>query len=161
MASKVTSKTTLNDAAWKELQRRFAGIERASVRVGLVGPAASAEQDGVSLLDIGIFHELGTRFIPARSWLRRTFEVRYDELRAMQLKIAKALVLGKVQTIAQAMGLLGAWGAGAIRAFVTQGNVTPPLAAETIRRKGSSKPLVDTGAMINAVTWQVDEGNGG
>ena len=33
----------------------------------------------------------------------------------------------------------------------------PPLAPETIARKGSAKPLVDTGHMLNSVDYEVSE----
>ena len=32
---------------------------------------------------------------------------------------------------------------------------TPPLAESTIRRKGSSNPLIDTGQLRSSITWQV------
>lgn len=34
---------------------------------------------------------------------------------------------------------------------------SPPNTPSTIARKGSSNPLIDTGAMRGAVTWKLDD----
>jgi hypothetical protein len=69
-------------------------------------------------------------------------------------KITKAIVLGAVD-VRQGIGMLGAWGAAQVKNTITQTDIPPPLAPSTIAAKGSSKPLVDTGQMLNAITWEV------
>ena len=50
---------------------------------------------------------------------------------------------------------LGILAQGDIQAEITS-LMTPALSPRTIRAKGSSKPLIDTGAMRQAVTWMVE-----
>lgn len=131
------------------------------MRVGVVGPEAQNDVDGSTLAEIAAAHEYGTAVIPQRSWIRRTFTDQLDELKGMQTKLSKALLDGKMDVL-RAMSLLGTWGAAAIKATVTQGRVTPKLeesaaGLRTIERKGSSQTLIDTGQMVNSVTWVVDK----
>lgn len=58
--------------------------------------------------------------------------------------------------------MLGQWGASqcklTIKRRLTGG---PPNAPYTIEKKGSSTPLVDSGRLINAITYEIGMGNGG
>lgn len=56
--------------------------------------------------------------------------------------------------VARALKLAGEGIAGQLRQSIIDTN-TPPLAESTIRRKGFSKPLVDTGHMLNSVDYEV------
>lgn len=58
---------------------------------------------------------------------------------------ALATVLNKLGIVAQ----------GDIQSEITSLR-SPPNSAVTIARKGSSNPLIDTGAMRQAVTWVVE-----
>lgn len=151
------SKTTVNDRVWRQLMKKLPGIGKVRVKVGIVGSNADKEhgESGLTVADIWIIHELGApnANIPARAPLRTTFEQKLDELKGMQLKLAKALLNDKMD-VQRAFNILGAWGASAIKATIKAG-LPPPLAASTIARKGSSVPLIDTGQLINSVTWAV------
>jgi len=47
---------------------------------------------------------------------------------------------------------------GAIKQKITQGDPSwPPLKPETIKRKGSSKPLIDTGKLRASITHKVED----
>jgi hypothetical protein len=48
---------------------------------------------------------------------------------------------------------------GSMKKRISRG-VPPPNAAETIRRKGSSKPLINTGQLRNAIRGKVTLGSG-
>jgi hypothetical protein len=51
---------------------------------------------------------------------------------------------------------LGIMAQGDIQGEITSLS-TPPNAPSTIRRKGSSNPLIDSGEMRGAVTYKVDD----
>lgn len=55
---------------------------------------------------------------------------------------------------AKAFALVGEGVSGQLRQSITQTN-SPPLKPATIKRKGSSKPLVDTGHMLASVDYDV------
>lgn len=142
---------------WDYARAKVAEIGRASVRAGVVGPAASAQHgDGPATNgEIAIAMEYGTPMIPARPFVAQTFAdpMRRAELALLQGRLIGAVMAGKMSRD-QALGLLGAWAAGAIRATIRDGDFAP-LAPATIAAKGSSKPLVDTGQLAGAVGFEV------
>lgn len=56
--------------------------------------------------------------------------------------------------IEKVLSLAGEAIAGQLRQSIVDTN-SPPLAESTIRRKGHSKPLVDTGHMLQSVSYEV------
>ena len=64
------------------------------------------------------------------------------------------VVEGKI-TEAAALDMLGAKVASYCQEAIDNG-IEPALADETVRRKGSSKPLVNTGQLKSAITWKVE-----
>lgn len=151
-------KTTVDDRAWKQLRKRLPGIAKVKIRVGLVGSEAE-QTNGESNLtnaELGMIHEFGAPAagIPARSFIRRTYDDKIDELKGMQLKLSKMLLDDKLD-VARAFAILGEWGANAIKATIVQGKVEPGLKPQTIARKGSSKPLVDTAQLVNSISWVI------
>jgi hypothetical protein len=132
---------------WKKLYNLVQKVHGVAVKVG---PA-----DGENA-EIGLIHEFGAPAagIPARPFLKQTFERKRGELVALQAKIAQLLIAGKL-TPEKAMGLLGAWAVGAIKATITRDGNFAPLKPATIKRKGSDKPLIDTGQLVGSITFVV------
>jgi hypothetical protein len=127
------------------------------VKVGVIGGGRNA--------DIAVIHEYGAPAagIPERSFIRSTFA--NGQVIEAQKKLVASL-MGKITTnkmeVGQALGLLGAFGADRIKRTIDEGEgVPPPLKPATIARKGSSRPLVDTGQMRNSITWEVVGAYGG
>jgi hypothetical protein len=147
----------INKDKWDKLIKVLEGMGQ--VNVG-VQANAGTNSEGVDLVDIAVTMEFGTEdgTIEPRPFIRGTFEAKRDELATMQIRIAKAVLAGKI-TADQADQLLGQWGAAAVKSYVKDG-ASPfvPLKDSTIKAKGSSRPLVDTGQLINSVTYVVDKG---
>lgn len=152
----MTKNVEINDKVWRDLVRRIEGIADKHAKVGVVGQAADDDHDGLTNAEIAAVHEFGTEdgHIPERSFLRATFRDQRDKLVAMQVKACKAILAGKMDA-RRALELIGAWGAGAVKMFITRGANLAPLAPITIKRKGSTRPLVDTGQLVNSITFVV------
>lgn len=91
--------------------------------------------------------------IPSRSYIRSTV----DDYRAKYMLQAKRewqAILDGRKTITRALGAMGLLIETDIRLRILS-NIPPPLAPETIRRKGSSKSLIDTGALLNSVRYAI------
>lgn len=157
-------------ATFESLLKAIKTVDEKSVKVGLLeskGGANRAEGSPMTIAGIGAIHEFGTLYatnadgeqlIPERRWLRGTFETYRAELVDMQVKITKALFANRVKPD-QALKLLGVWAANKVKFYVKgTDNVQPPLAQSTIDRriKNSTRPLVDTGLMINSVNYDLD-----
>lgn len=150
----MTKNVKIDDHVWRALRKRAVELARAYAKVGIVGTAATADHGGSSNVEIAIAHELGTATIPRRSFIRQAMRQRPAEFRALAARLARAFIFGRM-SVEQVMGLLGAWGAGAIKATITTTGTFAPLSPRTIARKGSSRPLVDTAQMLNSVSWIV------
>ena len=155
----MTGQVKVNDRVWRGVLKRVSEMKRGTVRVGVMGDAG--DENGVSLAEIAAFHEFGTSTIPERSFLRSTFYGHAAEgLRMMCEKLSKAIVEGKLDE-PRALGLLGTWAVAEVKKTIVNRQTTGPedqaLAAATIAAKGSSLPLVDTGQLINSITYVVEK----
>lgn len=138
------------------------------------------EASEISMLELAAIHEFGAPAagIPERSFLRATIDGKRDEVnKAIEELVGKEVerllggAEGKDVSEAQAdaaakraLGKLGLQLVAMIRATIRNRETVGPedqaLKQETIDRKGSSLPLVDTGQLINAVDWAlVDKGD--
>lgn len=101
-----------------------------------------------------IWNHYGTsRGIPSRPFLLNAIRKnRRKYLEAM--KTAGAKILRGEATLDQTMRKLGILAQGDIQQEITDLR-DPPNAPATIRAKGSSNPLIDTGEMRSKVTWEV------
>lgn len=149
--SKVATKfeVTEHDA---KLKRLIASIQSANgqvVDVGLLEGKSTAGQ----IAQYGFFNEYGTRHIPSRSFMRSTFDKhrrKYEQL--MQKGYDQALA--GVIPLRRALTVLGVVAMGDIKLTITNLR-SPRNAPATIRKKGSSNPLIDTGTMRNAVSYEI------
>ena len=107
-----------------------------------------------TLLEVAAIHEFGGKTVPQRSFIRATIDEKRAEILRLQVALAKQVVLGRL-TPDQALAQLGAKVAGMIQARIAAG-IAPPNAESTIRKKKSSKPLINTGQLRSAVTWKVE-----
>ncbi len=156
---------SIDTSVWDRLHRRLLlqteGGKASHVRVGVVGPEASAMHDGVSMVELAAIHEYGSpaASIPERSFIRRTFadSTVQDKLDKILPRLTERFIKG--ESMAKLLGVLGAWGVGQVKATIRAG-LTPDIKEATKKRKGSTLPLVDTGRLINAITWLVSVGKG-
>lgn len=130
-------------------------------RVGILGNNAGRmhdEESGMTNSEIGLIHEFGSESnnIPPRSFLRMPVETKQDDLvRVLDSGAVKAAVeKGDIKT---AYKILGIAAEGIVKdAFRTSGYGSwPANSAATVKRKGSSKPLIDTAALMSSITSDV------
>lgn len=152
----------VNDTKWREIAAKVAKIGQYVAKVGIVGPNATQEENGTSLVEIAAVNEFGSRdgTIPERSFIRSTFERQRRAVGKICERLARQIVT-KGMDVSQAMSLLGAWGASEVRKTITGGHISPPNAPATLAAKGSSKPLIDTGQLVAGITYEVSDHEGG
>lgn len=149
--------TGVHRGLWKALRKskvKKTADNKKLLRQALTQAAVEAGAGGATNAEIAAALHLGTATIPSRPFIRQAFLTRRGEFLALAQRLAKAFLLGKMSG-EQVMGLLGAWGAGAIKATITRTGSFAPLAPSTIARKKSSRPLVDTGQLVNSVSFVV------
>ncbi|KAB0676016.1 HK97-gp10 family putative phage morphogenesis protein [Aureimonas leprariae] len=127
------------------------------VKVGF--PAGKANSDIVAR---ATFNEFGTRTIPERPFMRNAMRANWEKYRkAMEAAAREIVDVAKgggspAASTRKVLGRLGALAQGDIQSEITSLS-SPPNAPSTVRQKGSSKPLIDTGEMRSKVTWKVEE----
>ena len=133
--------------------RRFLGqieqLKKLQVQVGFQAGAA-ADEDGVDIANIAMWNELGTSRSPARPFMRKSVDENTDKIKSMCARQLKRLPQGaSAQDILEKIGVFQK---GLIQRKIVDGTFEPN-APSTIRKKGSSRPLIDTGRMRQSVNF--------
>lgn len=145
---------------WEGIRNAVDEMAGMHVKVGaLQSKGGGADHgDGITMIELLAIHELGAprAGIPARRPLQTTFKSgdSQQKLHALQAKLLKALLSGRL-TPQQAYSLLGEGAVAMVRHTITSTDLPPPLQPETIARKGSTRPLVDTGRLVQSIAYEV------
>ena len=112
--------------------------------------------------DIAVYamvHEYGSSdgSTPARRWLTSSIEKNSGAVNSAIASATAAVLDGRLRS-AEAADMAGKDIADIVRAHVNGGSFPPPLNPATVKRKGFSKQIVDTGAMRDAITSRVNGG---
>jgi hypothetical protein len=146
----------IKDFDGKFLDRLKAALTGKRERVVNVGfPASAKELDGTSTAFIAAVHEFGSEHVPERSFMRTSLEANRNKRKALNEQNLKKVLNGGI-TIDAALGQLGLMASSDIKEQIKNGSFAP-LKEATIKRKGSSKPLIDTGQMRQSVTYELEK----
>lgn len=152
-------KITMDDRALAKLAARTKGLATGKfVKVGVLRSAGGDKEhddDDITLVELAVIHHFGTDTIPARPFIRLALNAHRKQLRVLITKLSKAILAGRMDED-QALDILGKTAADEVKRYMQRGpHVPPPLADSTAKRKGSTRPLVDSGALKDAVTHEV------
>ena len=147
--------TITNDG--RRFQRMLRELAEKQVRVGFQQGSAT-EEDGTDMCDIAMWNELGTERAPSRPFLRMSVDENEGKIKNF-LKSKKAdLVQGA--SAEQVLKEIGIFQKDLIQEKITNGDFEENARA-TIEKKGSSKPLIDTGRMRQSVNYVIKEKGSG
>jgi hypothetical protein len=161
------NKVTIKTNAWKELLKRVTPLDSQEAHVGILASKGGNEYHKaalnktnakITLLELAAIHEFGSprAGVPERSFIRRTFNEPegQKELKDLYAKIAKAVVNGKMKA-ERAIEILGLQMQTMVKRRILVNMIPPPNRPSTVLKKGSSRPLVDTGQLVGAITYEV------
>ncbi len=153
------------DKGYKALKKRLEEFKKAVVKVGVQGKDSWKMVDGVTVVTYAAANEFGTKTagrnnnvtIPERSFLRSTT----DKKGYWKSEIDKAYnnVLDDKDTALSAIAKVGIIARDNIIESITDG-IPPPNAKSTIKKKKSSKPLIDTGTLRNSISYKFADNDG-
>jgi hypothetical protein len=109
---------------------------------------------GLTVGELADIHEFGLG-VPERSFLRAWFDENRAQVQETLRAAHRQVLLGKL-TPKRAGELIGLKFAGEIQKFIAEGHVQPPLSEQTVKKKGSSVPLIDTGQLRAAISWYTE-----
>ena len=150
--AKVTVK--VQQRGGKKLQRLLREAGKGGVSGVKVGFFSTAKyEDGTPVAAVAAWNEFGTETIPERPFFRRAIA----EMEGGISKIVKAGIDTKKMVVDDRLAdRVGAYAQGQIQESITALK-EPPNAPSTVRAKGSSDPLLDTGTLRNSVSWEVEQ----
>lgn len=134
-------------------------FKKSVVKVGLPEKVGSKphEDSGLSIAQVGMVHEYGVpeKNIPRRSFIR---EPLINDQKNINKLIKKKFseVAGNRTTAKTALNQMGIYGQGVSQKSFSSNDWTP-LNPKTIKAKGSSKPLIDTGLLQQSITYSVEK----
>lgn len=133
--------------------REMAAKVRKPGTVSVGFPAGSTYPDGTSVAVVAALNEWGvpSRGQPPRPFFRTMIADKSPEWGAT----IAGLLRRHDYDVAVTLNLMGEGIAGQLRQSVVDFS-DPPLAPSTIARKGHSKALVETGHMLQSVSYHVD-----
>lgn len=138
----------------KQIRERFE--KNNGVLIGV--PAGKGNyKNGAPLAVIAAVQEFGSADgrIPERSFLRVPLRQNMPEFVKVWRVLIPKVVSGEL-TMFQAMSQMGERAAGVSKESIADG-IAPANAAATVKRKGSSKPLIDDGTLIQSITYIVED----
>jgi hypothetical protein len=143
-----------NFAGIAVLARRVREGDR-SVLIGVPKKAGMANEGEMTLAQVAAIHEFGSpeHGIPERSFLRAGITKSLPELKAFSANAIRRVANGGY-TVRNALRHLGALAASKVQMEIVNGTFVPN-APSTIKAKGSSKPLIDSGQLRQSITWQL------
>lgn len=159
----------IDDAKMREIERDVARLGGMEARIGVFGKAGGVQGDPTfTMAELAYVNEFGSAAagVPQRSFIRSAFDGQKQALEKLAARVAKAVVEGRVSP-ETGIALLGEWGVTRVRENMTRG-IAPPLAPATLARRkriqkgkaGRDLPLIDTGRLRQAVTYEVSDGGG-
>lgn len=159
------------DFGWNRIFREIKKMERKPfVKIGLQSNTQnkpkkfSTTKDGekvektsekTNVLEVGVFNEFGTSKIPQRSFIRTTHDQKIGKWKQIIDRTVDNIYLGNT-TVKRGLGIVGLQATSDIKLKIKSGDPSwPPNTEATIRRKKSSKPLIDTSQMVNSIRHKV------
>jgi len=99
---------------------------------------------------------VNVRYIPERPFMRKTFDEKREDIVKFIKEMIELYSKGRVKDLSKYFAIVGAKMKKEIqRTITTASSWAVPNAPSTIAKKGSSKPLIDTGRMRAAITYKV------
>lgn len=149
---------------WPLIQAQLRLANRSTVAVGFPGEAPSSKagasnHNGMNNVQVAIANEVGSApgvrpEVPSRPFMKQTFNAKRSAKFMQTLQdLLGGISRGQMSTKI-ALERIGRMGQTAVVNEIDTG-VFAPNSPRTVAVKGSSKPLVDTGAMRQAVTYKV------
>ena len=146
-----------NKAKLDKIIKDLQTLEKLEAKIGILDDAGSTFK-GERIVDYATIQEFGNKdqggFVPERSFIRSTADENNHWIKALEQ--AANQVIDGVETPGLAMTLVSIRARDDIKKKILDGDSKwAPLRESTIKKKGSSKPLIDKGFLINAIKYKI------
>ncbi len=139
---------TLNDAKLRQIRRAFEQLAEVKITVGLQGNLNS------DVVMRGFWTEYGTEHMPAWGWQRKAATIYEKPITTYAAKAVKKMMLTYASVHRTYLDMTGLLMQDLFQRQI-RNTTTPAISEYTARKKGSEKPLIDTGQMINSIKYEI------
>ena len=144
------------------VKKRYDSALKLEVAVGLPKDKISGKAygSGSSVVQVGAAHEYGTGNVPQRSFLREPFLIKRRELQKTIDTVFSRIFEG--MDTEKGLSIIGTQAMNISKKAFTSGGygAWAPLDPATVKAKGSSQILIDTGMLRSSITYVVRPSNG-
>ena len=142
----MAGKVIIRDRGYDKIMRNLKNATH-EVTIGIHAADGSEQHEqGQTTAAVGAYHELGLG-VPKRSFLAPTIDENEKKYQRFFNKAGD-------QPIKKTLALIGEKAASDVRKKI-RSNIAPALSPKTIARKGSTVALIDSGQLINSITYEV------
>lgn len=145
----------------RRLMAELDKLKELAAYVGFQSGTPAKEREGesivdssVDLLDVALWNELGTSTAPSRPFLRQSVDNNKDKINAFFQAQLKTLLAGRA-TAEDVLKKTVVFMKGLVQETIKEGDF-PANAPSTVKKKGSDRPLIDTGHMRQSVETVID-----
>ena len=144
------------DKGFKNFTKLLNDLSKVKIEAGVFGDAGANPKSGESIVEYAVYNEYGTEHIPARPFMGLTADSKGDDWTKLMTDCFDKALETEGKNIEKDLGRIGEQITGDIKKTVSS-NISPANAASTIKRKGSSKTLIDTGALRAAISSKISK----
>lgn len=136
----------------EKLDKELKYLQTHAVKVGVLGNGSA---NGISVQDYAIFNEYGTSRMPARPFFRLSVGTAnaQNEIKEYMKQQVEQIIQGGMSA-QQAYENLGTFVVQKIKKTIASGNFAA-LNPQTVKKKGHSKPLMDTHSLYNSINYEI------
>ena len=146
------------DKGYKKIIQSIKDLGVNGINVGITSDKINKE--GVSIAQYAYWNEVGVESkdgkgwkIPLRPFMRGWADSNKENIKQTMQSVAQAVSSGKIEA-ETAVERIGQYCQDGIKSYIRRGDFTPNSPA-TIEKKGSSRPLIDTGTMRNSIRYEI------
>lgn len=158
MVSAQASSSVQDNSA--DLLKQLEELKKIRVYIGIPQEKASRDGEEINNAELLYLHTHGSELqnIPERPVLEPSIEKNKDQISKLLSSASAELLKGNVSMVKPKLELAGMYASTKAKEyFVDPDNNWEPNSPSTVARKGSSRPLIDTGSMRNAITYVVGD----
>lgn len=134
----------------KGLSKIIRELKQATSLVVEVGvQAGELADDGTDLAVVAAYNEYGTEHIPSRPFMRESFDQNVGELDKFMQDVGDRIIIRRISAL-QGLNLVGKKMKGIIQKKIVDGPWVLNT-VQTVLRKGSDRPLIDTGRLQQSI----------
>ena len=152
MADRTVDRLTREGRAFLRALEELDGLE---VRVGY--QEGATYPDGTPVVHVALWNELGTVNAPPRPFIRQTVDNNEAKIQSKMKSSVNKLANGA--TADTVLNELGVFAKGLLQKEIKDGDYVPN-APSTVEKKGSDRPLIDTGLLRQSANYVIKKKGG-